>query len=116
MRCPALGAEVTATSGRRAFRQGFIVGMTNPKTIVFFAAVLPQFADPESGAVPPQLLILGAIFLAIAVLSDATWAMLAGTVREWFARSPKRLEAVGGTGGVMIIGVGAALAFSGTTD
>jgi threonine/homoserine/homoserine lactone efflux protein len=112
----ALGAKVAPSSDGRAFRQGFIVGMTNPKTIVFFAAVLPQFADSSTGAVPLQLLTLGAIFLAIAVVSDGTWALLAGTVRGWFARSPKRLEAIGGTGGVMIIGVGAALAFSGTTD
>jgi threonine/homoserine/homoserine lactone efflux protein len=97
----------------RMMRQGFVVGATNPKTIVFFGAVLPQFAVPEAGALPVQFLLLGAICLAIQVLSDSTWAMLAGTARSWFARSPRRLEAVGSTGGLMIIGVGASVALSG---
>jgi threonine/homoserine/homoserine lactone efflux protein len=97
----------------RMMRQGFVVGATNPKIIVFFGAVLPQFAVPEAGALPLQFLLLGAICLAIQVLSDSTWAMLAGTARSWFARSPRRLEAVGSTGGLMIIGVGASVALSG---
>jgi threonine/homoserine/homoserine lactone efflux protein len=97
----------------RMMRQGFVVGATNPKIIVFFGAVLPQFAVPEAGALPLQFLLLGGICLAIQVLSDSTWAMLAGTARSWFARSPRRLEAVGSTGGLMIIGVGASVALSG---
>ncbi|WP_069163370.1 LysE family translocator [Nocardia altamirensis] len=97
----------------RMVRQGFVVGATNPKTIVFFGAVLPQFATPETGALPVQLLLLGAICLTIQVISDTSWALLAGTARSWFARSPRRLEAVGSAGGVMIIGVGASVALSG---
>lgn len=97
----------------RVFRQGFVVGATNPKTIVFFAAVLPQFAEPARGALPAQLLTLGAIFLAIQALSDSTWALVAATARSWFARSPRRLETVGSTGGLMIIGVGAGMALTG---
>jgi threonine/homoserine/homoserine lactone efflux protein len=97
----------------RIVRQGFVVGATNPKAYVFFGAVLPQFAVPESGALPMQLLLLGAICLAIQILSDSCWAILAGTARSWFVRSPRRLEAVGTTGGVMIIGVGASVALSG---
>ncbi|MBJ8344223.1 LysE family translocator [Antrihabitans sp. YC2-6] len=108
-----LGAPVTPT-GKKVFRQGFVVGMTNPKSIVFFAAVLPQFADPSTGNLPLQFLVLGAIFCTIALVSDSAWALLAGTARDWFARSPKRLEAVGGAGGAMIVGVGAALALSGS--
>ena len=89
--------------------------MTNPKTIVFFAAVLPQFAEPAAGSVPVQFLILGVVFQAIAVASYSIWVLLAGRERTWFARSPKRLEAVGGVGGLMIIGVGASVAVSGST-
>lgn len=110
----ALQAEVPDTNDRRVLRQGFLVGATNPKTMVFFGAVLPQFAVPEAGALPPQLLLLGAIFLVIQALSDGAWALLATTVRAWFVRSPRRLEAVGSTGGLMIIGVGTSVAFSGT--
>lgn len=112
----SLEAKVTPTAGRRLVRQGFFVGMTNPKTIVFFAAILPQFADRSAGALPAQLLFLGAVFIVIGLVSDSAWALLAGTARNWFARSPRRLEAVGGTGGLMIIGVGATVALTGAKD
>ncbi|MEU7138840.1 LysE family translocator [Nocardia sp. NPDC046473] len=106
-------ADVEPSTGRM-LRQGFVVGATNPKTIVFFAAVLPQFAAPEAGALPVQFLTLGAIAITIQLFSDTAWAMAAGTARSWFARSPRRLEAIGGTGGLMIMGVGASVAFSGS--
>lgn len=110
----ALQSETPDADSRRMFRQGVVVGATNPKTIVFFAAILPQFAEPSAGALPLQLLTLGAIALGIQILSDGTWAMIAGTARAWFVRSPRRLESVGATGGLMIIGVGASVALSGT--
>lgn len=101
--------------GGKLMRQAFLVGISNPKAIIFFSAVLPQFVDPASGPVPVQMLILGLIFLAIAVVSDSAWGLMAGLARDWFARSPKRLETVGGAGGVMIIGLGASVAVSGTS-
>lgn len=110
----ALSAEVPDADAKRVLRQGFVVGATNPKTMVFFGAVLPQFTAPESGSLPAQLLVLGLIFLVIQALSDGLWALLAATARTWFARSPRRLEAIGSTGGLMIIGVGTSVAFSGT--
>jgi len=97
-------------------RDGFIVGASNPKAIVFFIAVLPQFVDRSTGHVPAQMLLLGAIFLAIAVLCDSSWALAAGTARGWLARSPRRLELVGGTGGLVMIGIGASLALTGRKD
>jgi threonine/homoserine/homoserine lactone efflux protein len=83
---------------------------------VFFAAVLPQFADPAAGHVPLQLLMLGAIFVAIALISDSMWALAAGTARSWFGRSPRRLEFVGGTSGVVMIGIGVSLALTSGRD
>jgi threonine/homoserine/homoserine lactone efflux protein len=116
----ALGAALAATVERktlgRILRDGIVVGMSNPKSIVFFAAVLPQFVDRASGDVPAQMLMLGAVFLAIAVLSDSTWALAAGTARAWIARSPRRLERVGGAGGLAMIGIGASLALAGRKD
>jgi threonine/homoserine/homoserine lactone efflux protein len=97
-------------------RDGFIVGLTNPKSIVFFAAVLPQFADRAAGHVPLQLLLLGAIFVAIALVSDSMWALIAGTGRTWFTRSPRRLDLIGGTSGLVMIGIGASLALTGGKD
>jgi threonine/homoserine/homoserine lactone efflux protein len=107
-------ASVPATAGgtRRLLRQAFVVGISNPKGIVFLAAVLPQFVDREQGAIPLQLLVLGAVFLVAALLSDSVWALLAGTARQWFARSPKRVQRLDATGGVLMIGLGGVLATS----
>lgn len=97
----------------RVMADGFAVGIGNPKVIVFFAAVLPQFVDRQAGHIPQQLLMLGAVFAGIALLSDSSWALAAGTARVWFGRSPRRLELIGGTGGLVMIGIGASLAVSG---
>jgi threonine/homoserine/homoserine lactone efflux protein len=112
----ALGADVEKKSTGQMLRDGFIVGATNPKAIVYFAAVLPQFADRSAGHIPLQLLMLGAVFIGIALVSDSIWAIAAGTARAWFARSPRRLELVGGTGGIVMIGLGASLALTGRKD
>ncbi|MFD0361581.1 LysE family translocator [Nocardia sp. GCM10030253] len=112
----ALGAVDDSSSDTRVFRQGVLVGLTNPKSIVFFSAVLPHFADPDAGAMPLQFLILGSIFLGIALVSDSAWGLLAASARSWFARSPRRLEAVGGAGGAMIFGLGASVALTGAAD
>lgn len=97
----------------RLLLQGFVVGATNPKTLVFFAAVLPQFTDPAAGSVPAQILLLGAVFVAIALVCDALWALGAGRARHWFARSPRRLADLSAGGGVAMIGLGGAVALSG---
>ncbi|MGW4529743.1 LysE family translocator [Nocardia sp. NPDC004340] len=110
----AFQARAEPVGTGRALRQSMLVGVTNPKAIIFFSAVLPQFVAPHAGPVPVQMLILGLVFIAVALVSDSVWALAAGSAREWFARSPKRLEAVGGAGGVMIIGLGASVAVSGS--
>jgi threonine/homoserine/homoserine lactone efflux protein len=97
----------------RVLREGFVVGVTNPKMIVFLAVALPQFVEPSAGRVPLQMLVLGLVVLVIALASDAVWALAAGTAREWFARSPRRVELVRGSGGVSMIGLGAGLALTG---
>ncbi len=112
----ALAGEVKPGRARRVLRQGFLVGVTNAKTAVFFAAVLPQFVDKNAGPASLQILGLGLIFITIALCSDGLWALVAGTAREWFASSPRRLELVGGTGGLMIIGLGASIAVTGSKE
>jgi threonine/homoserine/homoserine lactone efflux protein len=104
------------SSTARVLREGFVVGATNPKSIVFFVAVLPQFVDYAAGAIPVQLGTLGAVFLLIALVSDSTWALAAGTARHWFARSPRRIAALSTTGGVMMIGLGGTLALVGNKN
>jgi threonine/homoserine/homoserine lactone efflux protein len=106
-------APKAATTGQ-LLRQGFLVGATNPKTIAFFVAVLPQFVAVEAGPAWVQLLLLGVLFQVMAVVSDSAWALAAGTARAWFARSPKRMSTLSGAGGVMMIGLGGTLALSGS--
>lgn len=103
-------------STRRNLRDGFVVGLANPKAIVFFTAMLPQFTDPSRGWVTLQLLTLGAIFLGIALVSDSAWGLAAGTARSWLARSPRRLAALGGTSGIVMIGLGLQLLTSNRRD
>jgi threonine/homoserine/homoserine lactone efflux protein len=103
-------------SAYRMLVHGFVVGVTNPKVIIYFAAVLPQFADRSAGHVPLQIVLLGAIFTAIGLMSDSIWAIVAGYARGWFTRSPRRLSAIGGTGGLVMIGIGASLAATGRSN
>jgi threonine/homoserine/homoserine lactone efflux protein len=84
--------------------------------MVFFAAVLPQFVDREAGAVHVQMLVLGLVFTVIALLCDSLWALTASAARAWFASSPRRMAAVGGTGGLAMIGLGVAVAATGRAD
>ncbi|MGH3067310.1 MAG: LysE family translocator [Streptosporangiaceae bacterium] len=112
----ALDVAVQPKSFGRILRDGIVVGVSNPKVIVFFAAVLPQFVNRSAGHVPEQMLLLGSVFLAIAVVCDSSWALAAGTARAWLARSPRRLEMIGGAGGLAMIGIGASLALTGRKD
>lgn len=112
----ALTKDVPRLSRGRAVRDGIVVGFTNPKTIVFFAVALPQFTDPAGGPVPLQMLLIGLLFPLLALLMDSTWALAAATARAWLSRSPRRLELIGGTGGLMMIGLGANIAITGRKD
>ncbi|MBU1802065.1 MAG: LysE family translocator, partial [Actinobacteria bacterium] len=78
------------------------------KTIVFFVAFLPQFTS-DAGPAGAQVALLGLVFAVLAVLSDSTWAVLAGAAKQWFARKPARLDALGAAGGTMMIGLGVTL-------
>ncbi|WP_306321042.1 MULTISPECIES: LysE family translocator [unclassified Streptomyces] len=107
------GAGASGDSTLRTLWEGFAVGVANPKTIVFFAAVLPQFVDREAGHTVPQMLLLGLVFNVIAIVSDSVWGLAASSARSWFARSPRRLAAVGGTGGLAMVGLGVTVAVTG---
>lgn len=109
----ALGRYVDPIPAWRAFRDGGIVGVTNPKTAAFFVVVMPGFAAPAAGSLALQMLILGALFPLCTLLLDSGWALVAATARAWFARSPRRMAAIGGTGGLVMIGLGISLALTG---
>jgi threonine/homoserine/homoserine lactone efflux protein len=111
---PPADAELSlarpAPTDRRSLGQGLLVGATNPKTIVFMVAVLPQFVARSSGDVAGQLLVLGAVFALIALASDSVWALAAGYARDWLWRSPRRRAAIDRAGGAAMLCAGAALA------
>ncbi|MFT4030220.1 MAG: LysE family translocator [Protaetiibacter sp.] len=97
----------------RLLGEGFVVGVTNPKTIAFFVAVLPQFVDYSAGGIPWQLAELGIVFVSIALICDSCWALAAGTARAWFATSPRRIVRLRAAGGAMMIGLGGVLLLTG---
>jgi threonine/homoserine/homoserine lactone efflux protein len=97
----------------RILREGFFVGATNPKGLIIFTAVLPQFIDRSQGHATLQLASLGLICVVVALLSDGSWALISGTAREWLGRSPRRLERLSAGGGLTLIALGAWLALTG---
>lgn len=109
-------AVAMPTRTRKVLREGFVVGVTNPKMLIFLAAALPQFVDRTAGGLPLQMLFLGLLVLVITLASDSLWALAAGTARSWFADSPRRIELMGGAGGLAMIGIGASLAITGRKD
>jgi threonine/homoserine/homoserine lactone efflux protein len=105
--------EAAPKSLWRIVREGFFVGATNPKGIIIFTAVLPQFIDRSRGHVTLQLALLGTICIVIALLSDGAWAIASGTARQWLGSSSGRLERLSAAGGAMLIGLGVGLAVTG---
>ncbi|PNG95553.1 LysE family translocator [Streptomyces malaysiensis] len=100
----------------RTVLDGIFVGVTNPKGIVFFAAVLPQFVNHSAGHVSVQMLLLGLVPVIIGMVTDTLWGLGASAARSWFARSDRRLSMVGGAGGLAMIGLGVTVAATGRAD
>ena len=101
-----------APSVGKSIRDGFWVGVLNPKAIVFFAAVLPQFVDIDGGHVTSQLIFMGLVFCVLAFISDGSWGLLAGTARAWLATDNRRLERLRGFGGSIMIILGLAVLYT----
>lgn len=112
----ALDGSQPVQPARTVLIDGIVVGVSNPKSIVFFAAILPQFIDPEGTPAAAQMAVLGVVFVVIALFSDGAWALAAGTARSWFARSPRRLARLAAGGGVTMAGLGVQLALTGRKD
>ncbi|MFF0741705.1 LysE family translocator [Streptomyces sp. NPDC004111] len=114
-------ADMAAPAGERrgdlrTVLDGLFVGLTNPKGIVFFAAVLPQFVDHSAGHLPLQMLLLGLVPVTIGLVTDTLWGLGASAARAWFARSDRRLSMIGGAGGFAMIGLGVTVAATGRAD
>jgi threonine/homoserine/homoserine lactone efflux protein len=96
----------------RPLLDGLVVGASNPKSLVFLAALLPQSVDPTAGAVAAQMMLLGAVFCTIALVCDGAWALAAARARSWFATDPSRLAGLSLAGGLVMVGLGLLLAAS----
>ena len=97
---------------RRSFAQGVVVNVLNPKTALFFVAFLPQFVDRDAGSVPTQLLVLGLVFVGLAVVSDALWALAAGTAASRLRAAPGFLAVRRYVSGSVFVGLGAVTALA----
>jgi threonine/homoserine/homoserine lactone efflux protein len=105
--------RVAVTNPRRAFGDAFLVGISNPKTAVFFVAFFPQFLHREAGPIWSQVLVLGAIFVAIGALLDSVYALAAGTIGRWLARHPRAVERQKYVSGGIFLAMGGAAALTG---
>ncbi len=97
-------APKPSSAGRVNFYRGLLVALTNPKTIAFFTAFLPQFIDPKLPA-GPQLLVMCTVSVLLAGLMDSGWAIASGLGRAWFV-DPRRTRLLGRMSGTVLIGGG----------
>ncbi len=103
-------AEPAETSRRKVFGQGVLVNVLNPKTALFFLAFLPQFVDPDRGSVGLQAAVLGTVFVAIAVVSDCTYALAASALAGRLNRSARARRLRRLVSGGIFVALGAAAA------
>ncbi|GAA1021307.1 RhtB family transporter [Acrocarpospora pleiomorpha] len=110
------GAEVgepDVASSSRLFGEGFVVNVLNPKTAIFFLAFLPQFADPAAGALAPQIVLLGAIWIVLGMASDGTYVLIAASLAGRIRRSATARRRLDIGSGVIYLGLGAVAALTG---
>ena len=98
----------------RLYRQGVVVNVLNPKTALFFFAFLPQFVNPDAGRVGIQIALLGLVFVAVALVSDSMYALVAGTAGRWLKESRGYLSVQRWVSGSVFIGLGVVTALSGS--
>lgn len=102
--------------GWRSVRTGVVVGITNPKVFIIFAAILPQFVDSSAGHVVVQMLVLALVPLTVGLVTDTAWALAAGRARSWLSSTPGRTRALARIGGLSMIGLGISVAATGRSD
>lgn len=109
---PDEGEVTRSRSLSRLYRQGIVVNVLNPKTALFFLALLPQFVDATRGPAWAQILVLGLLFAGLGFLSDGAWALVAGTLGERLRRSKRFPRVQRYVSGSVFVGLGAVAALS----
>jgi threonine/homoserine/homoserine lactone efflux protein len=110
----AAGPDARRPGLGRIFAQGVVVNVLNPKTALFFFTFLPQFVDPSRGSVPFQVVVLGAAFVLLGLLSDGAYALLASTGAGWLRRRPRVARASRLVSGGVLISLGVTTALAGS--
>jgi len=105
-------ADVRPRPLRRAFLDGVVVNVLNPKTALFFLAFLPQFVDVSRGSVGAQILGLGLLFVLLGSITDGLYAVGAGTAAQWLRGNPQFLRGERWVAGSAYIGLGLAAALA----
>lgn len=106
--------EVKAESLSRIYWQGFAINLLNPKTALFFFAFLPQFVDPAKGNVTTQTLLLGALFVGMAIITDSLYALLASSLAERLRGSRNFQKGQRYFAGLVYVGLGITTALTGS--
>jgi threonine/homoserine/homoserine lactone efflux protein len=106
-----LSAPVVVPKSAHLLRESILVGVSNPKTIVFFSAAFPQFVVSDGAPIVLQMVMLSVIFVFFGISGDAIYALSAGAARDWFAKSPSRVVAMRTVGGVAMTTLGVVTAF-----
>ena len=101
---------------RRIFSQGVVVAVLNPKTALFFFAFLPQFVDPARGSITWQMLVLGCVFVLLAIISDSIYALLAGSLGQWLKQKRNFWRTERYVVGSVYVGLGVTAAFADTNQ
>ena len=110
----AAGPDARRPGLGRIFAQGVVVNVLNPKTALFFFAFLPQFVDTSRGSVPFQVVVLGAAFVLLGLLSDGAYALLASTGAGWLRRRPRVARTSRLVSGGVLISLGVTTALAGS--
>jgi threonine/homoserine/homoserine lactone efflux protein len=99
-------AAAAGTTARREFRRGIVVNTLNPKVAIFFLAFVPQFIDPERGAVAAQVLMLGSLFVVLGIVTDALYGVSAGALGVWLRGRRSVQQRIRTASGIIYIALG----------
>jgi len=103
--------EQPKAQGLKLYGRGIIMNVTNPKVAIFFLAFLPQFANPAAGAMAPQMIVLGLVFIVATLLVFGSVALLAGKLGDRLRKSPAAQIWLNRIAGTIFIGLAARLVF-----
>lgn len=106
--------EIKSESLSRIYWQGFLINLLNPKTALFFFAFLPQFVNPARGNVTAQTLLLGVVFVSLAIVTDSLYALLASSLADRLRGNRHYLKGQRYFAGFVYVGLGITTALTGS--